>query len=129
MNKFKLLAVAVVVASTSTYAQAQTSHEVSGRRIAERNCGTCHAVDAGISPIPEAPPFAQIHRRYPVGGLDQILTEGMIAPTSRPEEGPVLLHPSMPMAVLAVDEIADLRAYLKTLEPGNQRPHPAATEH
>ncbi len=113
-------ALAALAAASVGHAQtpaSMTADQTSGRRIAERHCGGCHAIDGRRSPLPAAPPFADIHRRYPAGGLDQILTEGMIAPTSRPEEGPVLLHPSMPMALLAEDEIADLRAYLKSLEP------------
>jgi mono/diheme cytochrome c family protein len=93
-----------------------------GRRIAERNCGGCHAVAQGFSPLADAPPFRDIHRRYPAGGLPQILQEGMVAPLRPPEEGSVPHHPRMPMAELGDDEVAALTAYLKSLEPARKAP-------
>lgn len=91
--------------------------------IAQRNCGTCHAVAPGsdLSPLADAPPFATLYRRYPPGGLDQILTEGMLAPSRPPEEGSPNRHPRMPMVQLDDDEVAQLRAYLRRLDP---RPQP-----
>lgn len=88
-----------------------------GQVIAQRNCGTCHAVDARPSPLVDAPPFATLYRRYPPGGLDQILTEGMLAPSRPPEEGSLDGHPRMPMVALDDDEITQLKAYLRSLDP------------
>lgn len=88
-----------------------------GQGIAQRNCGACHAVDAKPSPLADAPPFAALYRRYPPGGLDRILTEGMLAPSRKPEEGSPDRHPRMPMVELDDDEIAQLKAYLKGLDP------------
>jgi mono/diheme cytochrome c family protein len=87
-----------------------------GRRIAQQNCGGCHATGAGSSPLPGAPPFRELHRRYPVGGLDHILQEGMLADSSQ-EEGGATFHPRMPSVRLDVDQIADLKAYLRSLDP------------
>lgn len=91
--------------------------------VAQRNCGTCHAVAPGAdrSPLADAPPFAALYQRYPAGGLDQLLTEGMLAPSRPPEEGSPSRHPRMPMVQLDDDEIAQLRAYLRRLDP---RPQP-----
>lgn len=89
-----------------------------GRRIAERACAACHAIANGSSPNPRAPPFRELHRRYRAGGLDALLTEGQIAPVSPPEEGAARLHPHMPQATLGDDEIAALKAYIHSLEPG-----------
>ena len=88
-----------------------------GQRIAQRNCGICHAVDARPSPLADAPPFATLYRRYPPGGLDHILTEGMLAPSRKPEEGSPDHHPRMPMFELDEDEVAQLKAYLASLDP------------
>uniref|UniRef100_B0SVX1 Cytochrome c class I n=1 Tax=Caulobacter sp. (strain K31) TaxID=366602 RepID=B0SVX1_CAUSK len=88
-----------------------------GQRIAQRNCGICHAVDARPSPLADAPPFATLYRRYPPGGLDQILTEGMLAPSRKPEEGSPDHHPRMPMVALDDDEVSQLKAYLRSLDP------------
>lgn len=88
-----------------------------GQRIAERSCGGCHAVAEGASPLGDAPPFHVLHRRYPAGGLSQLLSEGMLPPDSAPEEGSQATHPRMPTAVLDPDEVAALTAYLRSLEP------------
>ncbi|CAN5128308.1 cytochrome c [soil metagenome] len=88
-----------------------------GQRIAERNCGGCHAVASGASKLADAPPFRTLHERYPPGGLDQILREGMLRPSRMPEEGSPPTHPRMPMADLDDDEVAQLKAYLRSLDP------------
>jgi len=95
----------------------RSSSAFGGRGIAQRNCGICHAVDARPSPLADAPPFATLYRRYQPGGLDKILTEGMLAPTRKPEEGSPDRHPRMPMVELDDDEIAQLKAYLRSLDP------------
>lgn len=93
-----------------------------GRRLAQRHCGGCHAVGEGVSPLPDAPTFPTLHHRYRAGCLDQALSQGMLAPLRPPEEGAAEGHPRMPMRALADDELADLRAYLRSLDP---RPTPA----
>ena len=87
-----------------------------GQRIAERNCGGCHAVASGASKLADAPPFRTLHDRYPPGGLDVILQEGMLRPSRMPEEGSPPSHPRMPMADLDDDEVAQLKAYLRSLD-------------
>lgn len=100
-----------------TAAVAETPEIAAGRRLAERNCGGCHAVGAGASPHEAAPPFRDLHHRYPPGGLPQILQEGMIAPIDTQEEGSVPVHPRMPQVELGPDEVFELIAYLRSLEP------------
>jgi cytochrome c553 len=85
--------------------------------VAERNCGGCHAVGAGDSKLADAPPFRTLHDRYPPGGLDEILQGGMLRPSRMPEEGSPPSHPRMPMADLDDDEVAQLKAYLRSLDP------------
>jgi cytochrome c len=88
----------------------------SGRRLAQANCGGCHAVGLGASPLSDAPPFRQLYRRYRAGGLDALLDEGMIAQPPLEEEGQ-RFHPRMPSVLLDSDQRADLEAYLKSLQP------------
>ena len=89
-----------------------------GKQVAERSCGGCHAVSHGPSPMAEAPAFIDLHRRYPVGGLPQLLQEGMLLPSDRmQEEGSRFTHPRMPAVQLGPDEIAALTEYLRSLEP------------
>ena len=100
-------AVAAEPASTLAY----------GQRIAQRGCGGCHAVADGASPMADAPPFRVLHRRYPAGGLAQLLEEGMLPPDRPLEEGAPRTHPRMPAVALGSDEVAALTAYLRSLEP------------
>ena len=89
---------------------------IMGERLAQEYCGGCHAIAAGPSPLADAPPFRDIHKRYRAGGLPQLLQEGMLEPTSLPEEGSPRRHPRMPMAALGVDQTAELSDYMKSLE-------------
>jgi cytochrome c len=70
------------------------------------NCSRCHSVDkVSKSPLPMAPPFRTLHERYPVENLEEPLAEGIITG-----------HPSMPEFKLDPGQIADVIAYLKSLE-------------
>lgn len=119
----RALALAGVLAGLGGSALGQTSDPsqlgvpASGQRLAQRHCGGCHAVTGAVSPLADAPPFSQLFTRYGPGRLDAILAEGMLAPPQRPEEGSPRTHPRMPMAQLDDDEVADLKAYLRSLDP------------
>ena len=105
-------------AGASEKIDAANSVDISlGQRIAQRHCGGCHAVAAGDSPLADAPPFRNLHRRYPAGGLAQLLDEGMLPEVNPREEGGRPGHPRMPTAKLDLDEVAALTAYLRSLEP------------
>ncbi|WP_232793140.1 c-type cytochrome [Caulobacter hibisci] len=113
-----MVTAAFVLATGTGALAAERADEVrGGRRLAERHCGGCHAVDKGPSPLADAPRFRDLHKRYRAGGLAELLEEGMLQPSRMPEEGSPRRHPRMPMAVLGDDEIAQLAAYLKSLEP------------
>ena len=87
-------------------AVADEAHLASGQRLAQRDCGGCHGVAArDQSPNPDAPPFRLLGQRYDVAGLDAALRGGMLVG-----------HPRMPMIVLDEDEIADLSAYVKSIQ-------------
>lgn len=119
MNSRHVLIGAAVALAAASAALSQTSPDAAaGQRVAERYCGGCHAITGTKSPLADAPPFSTIYRRYPPGGLDQILEEGMLAPSERPEEGGVTrLHPRMPQVDLDPDQRSELKAYLRSLEP------------
>lgn len=95
-----------------------------GRRLAQTYCGQCHALGGGPSPMPDAPPFAQLHRRYPPGGgLGDLLGEGMIAPAVPQEEGVSTRHPRMPQVRLDEDQVSDLVVFLQSAQgPSRRRP-------
>jgi mono/diheme cytochrome c family protein len=90
----------------STISQAQEPPVQRGRTFAQTNCASCHAIGAvGESPLRIAPPFRTLHLRYPVEDLVESLAEGIRT-----------AHPAMPEFHLDAAQIADLIAYLKSLE-------------
>jgi mono/diheme cytochrome c family protein len=87
-------------------ALALTPAEQRGLVFARTHCSQCHSIDpVGPSPLSLAPPFREIHKRYPVETLEEALAEGIRVG-----------HPSMPEFSLDPDQIADLIAFLKSLE-------------
>jgi cytochrome c len=86
-------------------AQAQMPQVDRGRALAQANCARCHAIGrTGESPLPKAPPFRTLHRRYPVKNLAEAFGEGIR-----------VAHP-MPEFRLQPNQIDDLIAYLQSLE-------------
>ena len=100
-----------VPAADAAMAQSSPS-EQRGRVFARTNCAKCHSIDpVGPSSLSEAPPFRELHERYPVESLEEALAEGI-------RTG----HPGMPEFRLEPDQIGDLIVFLKSLEK------PAETE-
>ena len=89
-------------------AHAQMAPEVQrGLAYVRTNCARCHSIDRiSDSPLGIAPPFRQLHKRYPVEDLAAPLREGI-------RTG----HPTIPEFKLDPGQVADVIAYLKTLEP------------
>ena len=80
--------------------------EQRGQTFVRANCSTCHAIDkVSASPLKIAPPFRELHRRYPVESLQEALVEGI-------RTG----HVNMPEFRLDPGQASDVIAYLKTLE-------------
>jgi mono/diheme cytochrome c family protein len=70
------------------------------------NCARCHATDrVSPSPLAIAPPFRELHKRYPVESLQEAFAEGI-------QTG----HQNMPEFRLGPDQIGDVIAFFKTLE-------------
>jgi mono/diheme cytochrome c family protein len=77
-----------------------------GLTLARANCARCHAIDkVGASPLKLAPPFRELHDRYPVESLEEALGEGIVTG-----------HPNMPEFRLDPGQVGDMISYLKWLE-------------
>jgi mono/diheme cytochrome c family protein len=84
----------------------------SGRRLAETQCGSCHAVGkAGDSRIAAATPFRALKARNPTASLDEIVAGALL--TS---------HQGMPRFSGRDDQIQNLIDYLETLKPDARSP-------
>lgn len=80
--------------------------EQRGQTFARANCAMCHAIDkVSPSPLSIAPPFRELHLRYPVETLEEALGEGLVTG-----------HPNMPEFKLEADQVGDFIAFLKSLE-------------
>jgi mono/diheme cytochrome c family protein len=77
-----------------------------GLVLAKTHCAQCHSIDkVGPSPLAIAPPFRDLHRRYPVESLEEAFAEGISTG-----------HPTMPQFRFEPDQNANLIAFLKSLE-------------
>ncbi|NWG23570.1 MAG: cytochrome c [Pseudorhodoplanes sp.] len=77
-----------------------------GTTIARTYCSKCHSIDRlSPSPLAIAPPFRDLHKRYPVESLAESLAEGIVTG-----------HPTMPEYRFEPDQVGDLIAFMKTLE-------------
>ena len=86
--------------------QSERGNPQLGFIIAKEHCSRCHAIDKyEPSPLSIAPPFRDLHLRYPVEDLAESLGEGI-------RTG----HPTMPEFRFDPDQIENFIAYLKTLE-------------
>lgn len=98
----------VLVGLLGAIGQAQTLSPAAqrGRVFVQAHCSQCHAIGrVGASPLQAAPPFRNLHERYPVETLQEALAEGIVTG-----------HPSMPEFRLDPDQVAGVIAYLKSLE-------------
>jgi cytochrome c len=100
---------AIVVAGllwSTDPAAAQSPAAQRGLTFVRVHCAQCHAIDkVSESPLTIAPPFRNLHLKYPIENLQRPLSEGIIAG-----------HPTMPQFRLEPDQVTDVIAYLKTLE-------------
>lgn len=92
--------VSIILQST---AQAQSAQR--GVVIARTYCMSCHSIDkVSPSPLKAAPPFRDLHKKYPVESLQESLAEGIVTG-----------HPSMPEFSFDADQIGDFIAFLNSL--------------
>jgi mono/diheme cytochrome c family protein len=96
----------LALAPATRTAEAESDSIRLGFIFAREHCAACHAIlKSGESPEKLAPPFRELHLRYPVEYLAEALAEGI-------RTG----HPMMPEFQLDPDQVENLIAYLKTLE-------------
>ena len=101
-----MLAILAYATSPAIGDQALSPAAQRGRALLLANCARCHAIDkVSPSPLKIAPPFRTLHLRYPVEDLEEPLAEGIIT-----------RHPAMPAFSFDPCQIADVIAYLKSLE-------------
>lgn len=94
----------LMVAAFATEASAQRAQR--GVVIARTYCAKCHSIDkVSPSPLTVAPPFRDLHKKYPVEQLQEALAEGVVTG-----------HPSMPEFRFEPDQVQDFIAFLKSLE-------------
>ena len=99
------LAIFNLIFVASAYAQMDPRQQ-RGLTLATANCAHCHSVDkVTASPLTLAPPFRELHNRYPVESLEEALGEGIVTG-----------HPNMPEFRLDPGQVGDLISYLKSLE-------------
>ena len=99
------LAICNLIFAASAYAQMDPRQQ-RGLTLARANCASCHSIDkVTASPLKLAPPFRELHDRYPVESLEEALGEGIVTG-----------HPNMPEFRLDPGQVGDLISYLKWLE-------------
>ena len=77
-----------------------------GKVFATANCARCHAIDAsGKSTHPDAPPFRDILKRYPIDALVEGYTDTIYSD-----------HPDMPEFKVNPDELEAILWYLESLQ-------------
>ncbi len=104
--RFALAAVAGAAAVTVLFQSPLQAQSVQrGVVIARTYCVGCHSIDKlSPSPLKNAPPFRDLHKKYPVESLQEALAEGIVTG-----------HPSMPEFRFDVDQVADFIAFLNSL--------------
>jgi mono/diheme cytochrome c family protein len=76
-----------------------------GKALMTDNCSGCHAIGLNDK-SPNPPPFRTLSERYPVDVLEEAFVGGI-------DTG----HPEMPRFVASPKQIADIIAYISTLNP------------
>ena len=95
------------VLSGGTAAAGDTPDIAHGKALVEANCARCHAIGpTGQSQHPEAPAFRNLSERYPIDALQEAFVEGVYTG-----------HPDMPEFRATPEQIADIIAFIETLQP------------
>jgi mono/diheme cytochrome c family protein len=105
-----LLAVALALSAAAS-AASEDPKIAAGRRLAERDCGECHATGlTDVSRTPDAPAFRDLYKHCDVQDLPLAFDHGMF-----------IGHPRMPMVALDPDELEALTRYLVSFKPAGCR--------
>lgn len=101
-----VLAIGLGACAHESVATERAPSVAEGRRLAEINCSSCHAIGAsGESRHPMAPPFRTLSRDYPVDSLGEAFAEGILVG-----------HPAMPEFQLEPEQIDDLLSYIESVQ-------------
>lgn len=103
-----ILAVPFLIAACVTERPADPVAEnvAQGRAFAAANCAGCHALDDGVSPLPNAPSLRRAAHRLPDWAVEASFKRGVQVGHSM----------KMPVFVFEDDDIANLLAYLESLK-------------
>jgi cytochrome c len=76
-----LMQICLVFASAAgTFALELSPTEAQGRAILQKNCSRCHSIDESEeSPVPAAPPFRNVYKKFAVEELKMRLSEGVVS--------------------------------------------------
>jgi len=107
LKRLLILTIPFLVAAcvTDRDASALSKGAAEGRAFAQANCASCHALDDGVSPNPNAPSLRRASHRLPEWAVEASFERGV-------QVGHTM---EMPTFVFEEDDIANLLAYLKTL--------------
>jgi len=107
-RRLVIVAIPLLVAACATDREASSlsGSAAEGKAFAQANCASCHALDDGVSPDPDAPSLRRAAHRLP-----EWMMEGSF------ERGIQIGHTTeMPVFVFEDEDIANLLAYLETLK-------------
>ncbi|MBS0333056.1 MAG: cytochrome c [Proteobacteria bacterium] len=109
MSRAVLLALAFALAAAGAAGAASSrpsEQVVRGRLLVQRYCAGCHAVTReGVSPHAAAPPFRDLHDRYPINSLAEALAEGILVG-----------HPAMPEMRFPPSDVSAILAYIASIQ-------------
>jgi len=108
LKRLFILTTPILIAACVTDRGARTLSEsaAEGRKFAQANCASCHAIDDGASPSPNAPSLRHAAQRLPLWAVEASFERGV-------QVGHTM---EMPEFVFEDDDIADLLIYLGTLK-------------
>jgi mono/diheme cytochrome c family protein len=110
LKRLLILATPLILAACATDRNANTLSEeaIKGRAFAQENCASCHALDDGVSPNPNAPTLRRAANRLPAWAVEASFERGVQVGHSM----------EMPAFVFEDGDIANLLAYLEALKAG-----------
>ena len=95
----------IVACATDREADMLSESAAAGRTFAQANCASCHALDNGVSPNPNAPSLRRAAHRLPGWAVEASFERGVQVGHSM----------EMPAFVFEEGDIANLLAYLEVL--------------
>jgi mono/diheme cytochrome c family protein len=108
LKRLLILATPLLIAACATDRDTSTltESEAKGKAFAQANCASCHALEEGVSPNPNAPSLRRAAQRLPTWMVAGSLETGVqIGHTTE-----------MPIFVFKDDDVTNLLAYFETLK-------------